>query len=80
MDIILTGAGGRIQASYHRNGNPAAPVAVVLHDNPAMNGHMNEGANYALFYAFMKMGFNVVRFNFRGVGGARGSSRTARPS
>ncbi|MDR1476622.1 MAG: alpha/beta hydrolase [Rickettsiales bacterium] len=72
MDIILTGAGGRIQASYHRNGNPSAPVAVVFHDNPAMNGHMNEGANYTLFYAFMQMGFNVVRFNFRGVGGTEG--------
>ena len=72
MDMILSGATGRIQASYHKSKNPAAPSAVVFHDMPALGGHMNEGANYTLFYAFLQMGFNVVRFNFRGVGGTEG--------
>ena len=72
MDIILSGAGGRIQASYHKSRNPAAPSAVMFHDMPQNGGHMNEGANYTLFYSFLQLGFNVVRFNFRGVGGTEG--------
>ena len=72
MDINLIGAGGRIQASYHKNKNPNAPIAVIFHDLPQNGGNMNEPATYTLFYAFMQMGFSVIRFNFRGVGNTQG--------
>jgi len=72
MDIILSGANGRIQASYYKNPNPKAPIAVVFHDTPANGGSMNEKVNYTIFYSFLQKGFSVVRFNFRGAGGSDG--------
>ena len=52
MDIILSGANGRIQASYYKNPNPKAPIAVVFHDAPSNGGSMNEKVNYTIFYSF----------------------------
>ncbi len=72
MDIILSGANGRIQASYYKNPNPKAPIAVVFHDIPSNGGNMNEKVNYTLFYSFLQKGFSVIRFNFRGIGGTQG--------
>ncbi len=72
MDIILSGANGRIQASYFKNSNPKAPIAVVFHDLPSNGGNMNEKVNYTLFYSFLQKGFSVIRFNFRGVGNTEG--------
>ncbi|MDR2098810.1 MAG: alpha/beta hydrolase [Rickettsiales bacterium] len=72
MDMILTGAGGRIQASYHKAKDPGAPIAVVFHDLPSNGGSMNEAAAYTVFYTLLQKGFSVVRFNFRGVGGTEG--------
>ena len=72
MDIILSGSAGRIQASYHAAGGIDNPIAVVFHDTPADGGSMNEPVAYTLFYTFLKKGFSVLRFNFRGVGGTEG--------
>lgn len=72
MDIILSGANGRIQASYYKNPNPKAPIAVVFHDTPQNGGNMNEKVNYTIFYSFLQKGFSVIRFNFRGIGGTQG--------
>lgn len=72
MDINLTGAGGRIQASYHKSSKQGAPMAVIFHDIPQNGGNMNEQVAYTLFYAFVQKGFNVVRFNFRGIGNTQG--------
>lgn len=72
MDMILSGANGRIQASYYKNANPNAPIAVVFHDTPANGGNMNEKVNYTIFYSFLQKGFSVIRFNFRGVGNTEG--------
>ncbi len=72
MDIILSGANGRIQASYYKNPNPRAPIAVVFHDIPANGGNMNEKVNYTIFYSFLQKGFSVIRFNFGGIGGTEG--------
>ena len=72
MDIILSGANGRIQASYYKNPNPKAPIAVLFHDTPSTGGNMNEKVNYTIFYSFLQKGFSVIRFNFAGVGGTEG--------
>ena len=72
MDITLSGSNGRIQASYYKSANPKAPIAVIFHDLPKNGGHMNEKVNYTLFYAFLQMGFSVIRFNFRGCGNTVG--------
>jgi len=72
MDMILSGSAGRIQASYHAAGGIDNPIAVIFHDYPAEGGSMNEPVAYTLFYTFLKKGFSVLRFNFRGVGGTEG--------
>ena len=72
MDITLSGSNGRIQANYYKNANPKAPIAVIFHDLPKNGGNMNEKVNYTLFYAFLQMGFSVIRFNFRGCGNTVG--------
>ena len=71
MDINLIGAGGRIQAVYHKS-KAGAPIAVVFHDTPQNGGSMNEQVAYTLFYSFVQKGFNVICFNFRGVGSTQG--------
>lgn len=72
MDINLIGAGGRIQASYHKSEKAGAPIAVIFHDIPQNHGNMNEQVAYTLFYSFVQKGFSVIRFNFRGVGNTQG--------
>ncbi len=72
MDINLIGAGGRIQASYHKSKVAGAPIAVIFHDTPQNGGNMNEQVAYTLFYSFVQKGFNVIRFNFRGIGNTQG--------
>lgn len=72
MEINISGAGGRIQAVYHKSNQVGAPIAVIFHDAPQNGGNMNEKVAYTLFYTFAKNGFNVLRFNFRGIGNTQG--------
>lgn len=71
-EVIFSGPEGRLEGRYHHNENPTAPVAVVLHPHPLYGGTMNNKVVYRLFQAFMKNGFSVLRFNFRGVGKSMG--------
>lgn len=73
MDLILSNLTGKIQASYYKNNNLNAPIAVVFHDSPTNNGNMNEKVNYTIFYSFLQMGFSVIRFDFRGCGKSNGT-------
>lgn len=76
VDIIITGECGKLHAVYHKSDNPGAPVAVVLSGNPRQKYHMNDRVSYAMFRAFMDIGFSVVRFNYRGVNDSEGSIGT----
>ena len=76
VDVIITGESGKLHAVYHKSANPGAPVAVVLSGNPRQKHHMNDRVSYAMFRAFMDIGFSVVRFNSRGVNDSEGSSGT----
>ncbi len=71
-EVIINGTDGRIEARYHRSTNPGAPLAVVLHPHPEYGGTMNSKVVYALYRCFTDRDFNVVRFNFRGVGRSEG--------
>ena len=77
VDVIITGEGGKLHAVYHKSDTPGAPVAVVLSGNPRQKCHMNDRTSYAMFRAFMDIGFSVVRFNYRGVNDSEGSIGTA---
>lgn len=72
-DIIIPGPEGRIEARYHHAEQPGAPIAVVLHPHPLYGGTMNNKIVYHLYHAFVKFGFSVMRFNFRGVGRSQGT-------
>ena len=71
-ELVLTGAAGRIEAQYSPRKDEAAPIALILHPHPKAGGHMNNPVSVQLFHLFMKRGFTVMRFNFRGVGRSQG--------
>ncbi len=76
VDIIITGETGKLHAVYHKSDVEAAPLAVILSGNPRQKYHMNDRVSYAMFRAFMDIGFSVVRFNYRGVGNSEGGIGT----
>ncbi len=70
--LMLNGPVGALEARYHPAENPEAPIALLLHPNPQFGGNMNTLVTYTLFTVFQDTGFNVLRFNFRGVGKSAG--------
>ena len=71
-ELIFPGPEGRLEGRYHSQPNPDAPLAIILHPHPQYGGTMNNRVVYNLHYAFHRMGFTVMRFNFRGVGRSQG--------
>lgn len=71
-EVIFQGTDGRLQGRYHQQPNKDAPIAVILHPHPQFGGTMNHRIPYHMHYAFYRMGFSVMRFNFRGVGRSEG--------
>lgn len=71
-EVIFNGAEGRLEGRYHHSKVPGAPVALLLHPHPQYGGTMNNGVVYAMYQAFARRGFSVLRFNFRGVGRSQG--------
>ncbi len=72
-EVVLTGAAGRIEGRYTQGKGETAPVALILHPHPKAGGQMNNPVTVQLFHLFMKRGFSVLRFNFRGVGKSEGA-------
>ena len=66
-EIFIPGPSGRIQAKYSKNDQQGAPVALVLQPHPQYGGTMNNKIVYETYNSFYKMGFSVIRINFRGV-------------
>jgi len=66
-EIFIPGPCGRIQAKYSKSTNPGSPVALVLQPHPQYGGTMNNRIVYESYNSFYKMGFSVIRINFRGV-------------
>ena len=54
----------------------ATAVVVMCHPHPKMGGTMNAPLLLALRDAFVDKGWNVVRFNFRGIGASEGEAST----
>lgn len=76
VDVVIPGDAGKIHAVYHKAGTEAAALAVILSGNPHSGHHMNDRVSYAMFRAYMDIGFSVVRFNYRGVGDSEGTIGT----
>ena len=71
-EVFFNGAVGRLEGRFHRAEAARAPLVMVLHPNPTQGGSMNNSVTYAMFKAFVDLGFSVLRFNFRGVGYSQG--------
>ncbi len=71
-EVIFPGPEGRLEGRYHPQKSKDAPIAIILHPHPQFGGTMNNKVVYNLHYAFLEMGFTVLRFNFRGVGRSQG--------
>jgi alpha/beta superfamily hydrolase len=71
-EVIFNGPAGRLEGRYQPAKQRGAPIAIVLHPHPQFGGTMNNQIVYNLFYLFVKRGFSVLRFNFRGVGRSQG--------
>jgi alpha/beta superfamily hydrolase len=71
-EVIMPGPEGRLEGRYHQAEDKNAPLAVVLHPHPLYGGTMNNKIVYNLYQSFARAGFNVLRFNFRGVGRSLG--------
>ncbi|MDR1826657.1 MAG: alpha/beta fold hydrolase [Rickettsiales bacterium] len=72
VDVMVPGETGRIHAVYQKGPEDSAPMAVIIPGAPRAGLHMNDRINYALFRAYMDIGFSVIRFDFRGVGDSEG--------
>ncbi len=72
-DVIINGPDGRLEGRYQHGSAPDAPIALMLHPHPQHGGTMNNKVVYALYHAFARQGFSVLRFNFRGVGRSQGT-------
>jgi hypothetical protein len=71
-EVIFPGPDGRLEGRYHPQKEKDAPIALILHPHPQYGGTMNNKVVYNLHYAFHRLGFAVMRFNFRGVGRSQG--------
>ena len=71
-DVIFNGPEGRLEGRYHHSRIHNAGIAVMLHPHPQHGGTMNNNVVYTMFHAFVRQGFSVLRFNFRGVGRSQG--------
>lgn len=67
-EVIFTGPEGRLEGRYQRGRGENPPLALILHPHPLFGGSMNNRAVYELYNMFLRRGFSVLRFNFRGVG------------
>ena len=71
-EVLFNGHAGRLEGRYHQSEKPGAPIALILHPHPQYGGTMNNKVVYTLYSCFEKLGFSVLRFNFRSVGRSQG--------
>lgn len=71
-EVFINGPEGRLEGRYRHGSAPDSPTAIILHPHPQHGGTMNNKIVYALYQAFVRRGFSVLRFNFRGVGRSQG--------
>jgi alpha/beta superfamily hydrolase len=67
-EVMFAGPEGRLEGRYHHAKERGAPLALVLHPHPLHGGTMNNRITYSMYQVFQRLGFSVMRFNFRGVG------------
>lgn len=71
-EVIFPGPDGRLEGRYHETKAKDSPIALILHPDPRLGVSMNNRVVYEMHHLFHRLGFTVLRFNFRGVGRSQG--------
>ncbi len=72
-EVTINGPEGRLEGRYRPSNIENGPIALILHPHPQYGGTMNNKVVYALYQAFTRRDFAVLRINFRGVGRSQGT-------
>lgn len=72
-NITFSGPAGRIEGKFKNGPKSNSPIAVILHPHPKHGGTMNNKVVHKLYECFVRQGFGVLRFNFRGTGKSDGA-------
>ncbi|MEM9725062.1 MAG: alpha/beta hydrolase [Pseudomonadota bacterium] len=72
-EVIFPGPDGRLEGRHHQNKAKDSPIALILHPDPRLGVSMNNRVVYEMHHLFHRLGFSVMRFNFRGVGRSQGA-------
>ncbi len=73
LEVFIPSSSGRIEGRYFKNQKPGSPIAIILHPHPQYGGTMNNRIVQETYNIFIKNGFSVLKFNFRGVGKSDGT-------
>lgn len=68
----MVGPAGALALAVDEPAQAPCGVAVVCHPHPLHGGTLDNKVAQTLARAFVQLGYRVVRFNFRGVGGSEG--------
>lgn len=73
--VFIDGPAGRLQCVVEVSPSAATPtpLAVVCHPHPLHGGSLDNKVAQTLARAFVALGYQTVRFNFRGVGESDGA-------
>lgn len=71
---MIPGPEGALEARYHAiPTNSKAPIVLIVPPHPEKEGTMDHPVVHTLFRTFASLEFNVLRFNFRGIGKSQGT-------
>jgi alpha/beta superfamily hydrolase len=74
--LFIDGPVGRLEALLERPGEGSLEgCAVVCHPHPQHGGTMHNKVAHTLARAFVRSGYEVLRFNFRGTENTRSGSQ-----
>lgn len=71
-NLLIPVSHGQLEAIYRPTSDTAERVALVLHPHPLHGGTMHNKVVFRAAKALHSIGFEVLRFNFRGVGKSTG--------
>ena len=72
-EVTFNGSEGRLEGRFRKGEAATSAIAIVLHPHPQHGGTMNHKVVHTVFHCFARLGFSVLRFNYRGVGRSQGA-------
>lgn len=70
--ITIPGPAGNLEAQHDRPDDWHGASALLCHPHPQFGGSMHDGVLGSLAKVLLGAGYQVIRFNFRGVGASQG--------